>query len=157
MNTCQICGREIKAKNGLIAHHGYKRPDAGWQTASCMGARHLPYEVSNDVLPIAIENVFNYIENTLKKLEDFTNNPPKTLTTKRTIHGHRSPNFGQKVEETYEMPKGFSGREKQVSYSTKNYYEFEYFRLQYAMTKDIEQSKLDLEYLKARLANWKKL
>lgn len=24
--TCQVCGRAIKASNGLIAHHGYKRP-----------------------------------------------------------------------------------------------------------------------------------
>lgn len=24
--TCQICGRPIKAKNGLISHHGYRRP-----------------------------------------------------------------------------------------------------------------------------------
>lgn len=48
--TCQICGRKILAKNGKIAHHGYRRPGEGWQTASCEGARHLPLEVSNRVL-----------------------------------------------------------------------------------------------------------
>ena len=53
---CQICGRAIKAKSGRIAHHGYQRPHfgSGWQTASCLGARALPYEVSADLLPSAI-------------------------------------------------------------------------------------------------------
>jgi hypothetical protein len=41
---CQCCGRAILANTGVIAHHGYTRPDAGWQTASCMGARARPYE-----------------------------------------------------------------------------------------------------------------
>lgn len=42
--SCQICGRTIKAKQGLIAHHGYTRPGMGFQTPSCYGARRLPYE-----------------------------------------------------------------------------------------------------------------
>ncbi len=44
--TCQICNRPIFAETGVIAHHGYQRPCEGWQTASCAGARHLPYEAS---------------------------------------------------------------------------------------------------------------
>ncbi|MFL9499248.1 hypothetical protein ACJMQP_04240 [Rhodopseudomonas palustris] len=48
--TCQCCGRRIKARTGNIAHHGYERPGDGWQTASCMGARALPFEVSRDRL-----------------------------------------------------------------------------------------------------------
>ena len=51
MPTCQICARTIKLKDGPnLAHHGYQRPGSGWQTASCWGARELPYEVSCDVL-----------------------------------------------------------------------------------------------------------
>ena len=48
---CQACGREIGVKHGVIAHHGYQRP-FGWgeQTASCFGARELPYEVDKRVL-----------------------------------------------------------------------------------------------------------
>lgn len=42
--TCQICGRPILAEVGVIAHHGYERPGMGWQTASCPGARELPFE-----------------------------------------------------------------------------------------------------------------
>jgi hypothetical protein len=48
--TCQICGRPILAETGVIAHHGYQRPGMGWQTSSCFGARHLPFEVSRDAL-----------------------------------------------------------------------------------------------------------
>jgi hypothetical protein len=48
--TCQCCGRAIFAQSGSIAHHGYERPGYGWQTASCMGAKHLPFEVSRDRL-----------------------------------------------------------------------------------------------------------
>ena len=55
--TCQCCGRAILAETGLIAHHGYERPYEGYQTASCFGARHLPFEVSRDRLGQEIELV----------------------------------------------------------------------------------------------------
>jgi hypothetical protein len=48
--TCQCCFRPIFAESGVIAHHGYERPGQGWQTASCMGARHLPLEAAHDRL-----------------------------------------------------------------------------------------------------------
>lgn len=55
--TCQICGRPIFAEVGVIAHHGYQRPGQGWQTASCRGARELPFEVSRDILGSYIANL----------------------------------------------------------------------------------------------------
>lgn len=50
--TCQICARKIFAETGVIAHHGYERPRwaPGNQTASCFGARHLPFEQDRSVL-----------------------------------------------------------------------------------------------------------
>jgi hypothetical protein len=48
--TCQCCGRDILAETGVIAHHGYERPGDGYQTASCPGAKELPFEVSRDGL-----------------------------------------------------------------------------------------------------------
>jgi hypothetical protein len=48
--TCQCCERQIFAKLGSIAHHGYERPGYGWQTASCMGAKRLPFEVDRAAL-----------------------------------------------------------------------------------------------------------
>lgn len=52
--TCQCCARQIFAETGLIAHHGYERPGDGWQTASCSGARHLPFEVDRAILGLMI-------------------------------------------------------------------------------------------------------
>lgn len=53
--TCQICGKLHLANTGKLAHHGYERPGMGWQTASCSGARELPFEVSRDRLGVHIE------------------------------------------------------------------------------------------------------
>jgi hypothetical protein len=58
--TCQCCGRQIEANiGGKIAHHGYRRPQAGsgWQTASCVGARYAPFQVSRDRLGWLIDEV----------------------------------------------------------------------------------------------------
>jgi hypothetical protein len=62
MNHCQICSRKIKDKSGIIAHHGYKRPEHGWQTESCMGARNLCYEKSRDIIPKAITSINLFVE-----------------------------------------------------------------------------------------------
>ena len=63
VTTCQICGRAILAKTGLIAHHGYQRPDGrGYQTASCPGARELPYEVSRDFIPTVRDGLLRHAE-----------------------------------------------------------------------------------------------
>lgn len=67
LNHCQICEREIKSRFGLIAHHGYRRPESGWQTESCIGARNLPYEESRDVIPKALIVIENFIK--LKELQ----------------------------------------------------------------------------------------
>lgn len=55
--TCQLCGRLIRSKHGVIAHHGYTRPGGGWQTSSCDGTHHPPLEVSNEHL---IETIADY-------------------------------------------------------------------------------------------------
>jgi hypothetical protein len=64
--TCQICGRAIHAAKGVIAHHGYERPAHGWQTSSCYGARHAPFEVSRDTLGMYIETA---LYNTISSCE----------------------------------------------------------------------------------------
>lgn len=55
--TCQCCGRAHLANTGKMAHHGYQRPGGGWQTASCAGARQLPFEVSRDWLGKCINDM----------------------------------------------------------------------------------------------------
>src|SRR3990167_10218231 len=70
---CQICEREIKSKLGLIAHHGYTRPESGWQTDSCMGARKYSYEKSRDIIPKAINYLKIQIKNIELNMETITN------------------------------------------------------------------------------------
>lgn len=66
VGCCQICARRIRASNGLIAHHGYRRP-AGWgeQTASCPGARKAPFETDCSVLQA-------YVQKAIQSLADFS-------------------------------------------------------------------------------------
>jgi hypothetical protein len=68
--TCQCCGRPICANTGVVAHHGYQRPGWGWQTASCEGARELPFEASRDALGRYIERLWALI----KSLDDALHN-----------------------------------------------------------------------------------
>jgi hypothetical protein len=79
--TCQCCARPILAKSGLIAHHGYERPDIGWQTASCMGARRDPFEVSREALGRMIGGLRNSI-NAMKEARNkvAAEKAPVTLT-----------------------------------------------------------------------------
>lgn len=55
--TCQCCGKGHLANTGKLAHHGYTRPGWGWQTASCIGAREMPFEVARDRLGQHIVNM----------------------------------------------------------------------------------------------------
>lgn len=49
--TCAWCLRDIAIdRSGLMAHHGYERPDIGWQTQSCPGIGYKNIEVSLDGL-----------------------------------------------------------------------------------------------------------
>lgn len=61
--TCQICQRPIFAETGVIAHHGYRRPAQGWQTASCFGARYQSWEKSRSRLGEWISCVTMYRDN----------------------------------------------------------------------------------------------
>lgn len=50
VKTCAVCFRPIAVVGETMAHHGYKRPGEGWQTASCAGVRFKPLEVSSEGL-----------------------------------------------------------------------------------------------------------
>lgn len=78
---CQICARDIKANTGLIAHHGYQRPGNGWQTASCMGAKALPYEQSRDLIPTVITSYKGSLEHQKAYEQELLATPPATITT----------------------------------------------------------------------------
>jgi hypothetical protein len=86
--TCQICGRAIKAKNGTIAHHGFKRP-RGWygQTASCPGAKHLPFEVDSKVLASWVERLLAREAALLEMLQDVQAGRKPVMTRGDTYRG----------------------------------------------------------------------
>ena len=141
--TCQICARPIKSKNGIIAHHGYKRPGNGWQTNSCPGARHLPYEVSCDILPSTIANIEQYIKLEETRLEEFINNPPEKIISRFN---------------TREIirPEGFNHNDKcfDIRCMTFGTYENEFRSIKYSIEENIKFSNMDLDFMKERLKNW---
>lgn len=145
LTTCQICGRAHKSKLGLIAHHGYKRPhQQGWQTASCYGARHLPYEVSCDVIPLAITSCQAHIDNVTEALAEWIANPPATI--------ERS---GKNIRtQTFTRPESFDVNKRYYGYAD-GAYEMWFKNRKYRMQQDIDASKETVNYLQARLANWK--
>lgn len=146
-NTCQVCGRPIKAKSGLIAHHGYKRPQYGWQTASCIGARHLPYEESCDVLPVAIDKITNYIELESTALKNFIANPPDELTIFRGSY--------DRTGTVRTRPENFDPKNMWTAgYRT---YESAFKSQTYRMEQNVKYAKLNLEYMQERLTKWTKI
>lgn len=152
ITTCQICGRAIKSKMGIIAHHGYKRPGGGWQTASCLGARQLPYEVSCDAIPPAIAHVRAYVEQQTAKLNDLMINPPATIPMRRSYFG-----VGVVKEITTEIPKpvDFDPNKETYGISIPHTYQCEFNHLIYNVKKQIRLSSADLDYLEKRLKDWK--
>ena len=91
--TCQCCARQIFAETGTIAHHGYQRPGGGWQTASCMGAKHLPFEVDRAQLGTMIRAIEARLARTDAHLADVVAERvpvPFNYTTRERISYGRS-------------------------------------------------------------------
>lgn len=146
--TCQICGRGIKAKNGTIALHGYKRPGQGWQTASCFGARHRPYEVSCDALAPAIASSIAYTEKRNDELKELTTNPPATLTEKKKRDAWDRIGY----EVTHERPADFNPND--MTWSPK-FYNQAFKSKKASLTREIGMMYLQTDFLEKRLADWK--
>jgi hypothetical protein len=149
ITTCQICGRPIKSKNGIIAHHGYKRPGDGWQTASCNGARFLPYEVSCDRLPPTIETIKLHISRTEKMLEEHINNPPQSFVIQIGSSYNRI-----KSEKIVTLPPTFDAKNPPCCLPSMYCYEGEHSDIRRKYQSDIKYSKQDLEFMENRLKNW---
>ncbi len=146
ITTCQICGRPIKAQKGLIAHHGYKRPGDGWQTASCAGARFLPYEVSCDRLPPTIAYIKEHIARVEERLENHINNPPKVLTVK-------TGGYYCSTMKEVTLPETFDAKNPPCCVGMFSY-EGAHSDIRRKLQNDIKYSKQDLQYMEERLRNW---
>ena len=149
--TCQICEREIKANTGVIAHHGYQRPDrgSGWQTESCMGARHLPYEKSCDVIQPTIDYIEKYVKSQSVRIKEIMKSPPEKLYSSFM-------SWGQTPKE-YPRPEGFDSKKclEIVGYGMGQRYEMEFSSMYRDINRSIENGKYDIKRLKRRLVEWK--
>lgn len=149
--TCQICEREILANTGVIAHHGYQRPDrgSGWQTASCRGARYLPYEQSCDQIQPCIDYIKAYVKDQKRFIKELMENPPETITERRYYGFHFS-----KPPQVYVRPEGFDAK-KNLENSYGRGYEYEHRALVRLHQREVETSNRDIIRLTKRLADWK--
>lgn len=147
VTTCQICARPIEAGTGVIAHHGYQRPGGGWQTASCMGARHLPYEQSCDQIPAAIESIFSYVARTEEALQRHHDVPPETLVEAGLRRGI--------TPVVFRRPEDFDPDHLSGSFRYDQRYELRYVNLRFEMHENIKRAKYDAQFLRDRLAAWR--
>lgn len=173
--TCQICGRAIKAKKGLIAHHGYQRPGDGWQTVSCMGARYRPYEVACDALPPAIAAVTDHIARTKNVLATWKAEPPQGIRCERETRCRVFSFVKYRVEWTvirqacFDRSAPLPAEKNQEAWDSfpaprSNYgfrpcdlvnYAHVYAGRLAGFARDIEASKQTLAHFEKRLAEWK--
>lgn len=148
--TCQVCGRQVKAKSGVIAHHGYKRPYEGWQTPSCQGARYVPYEESYERLKEVCEQVKDLLERTKKRFEEFQNNPPQEFT----VLEKKSSWDRQGTEVTYQKPEGFDPK---YNYAAPRSYGGVYQAKKSEFVMSIRAMKGDITSMERRIKEWKKV
>lgn len=86
VKTCPVCFRQIAVQQETMAHHGYRRPGHGRQTASCPGIRFKPLEVSSE----GLEWLIATLRMRLADLKDAYANQatrPESLMAKRSYNG----------------------------------------------------------------------
>lgn len=62
--TCQVCGRTLKLRNGLIAHHGHRVIGGGMRLSQrgCYGGKRRPLEESTAALTEEVGRVRALLE-----------------------------------------------------------------------------------------------
>jgi hypothetical protein len=148
--TCQVCGRPILANTGVIAHHGYERPrDWYSQTASCPGARFVPYEESCDRLKEVAELVGLHVTHLRENRSALL--APLTLSYQYKTGHRRNPE--------YETRNVF----RPVDFKEGDYYgeEYSYASVLYhkrtALDSEIRNTVSDLAMMNSRIVSWIKV
>lgn len=146
---CQICGRLIQAKHGVIAHHGYTRRQ-GWQTSSCMGARYRPYEVSCDRIATVIDHIEDFAAKQRKLLATWIAEPPDEIRyQRRDAHGSlRGP------DHTFTRPEGFDPHSRH-NFGHELSFEHQYDVYKRRHEQNIREAEESIAQLWQRLTNWK--
>lgn len=149
--TCQICGREIKAKEGIIAHHGYQRPyKAGWQTNSCLGARFPPYETSRDRIPHVKNRLTNFLTVNRSALKELLDHPPEKMNI--IIGGI----YARKTIEVTRPTDYVVSKERQHCYSPRTY-DYAFSNRRNELEQAIKEAQKDYDYLRNRYSTWKRI
>lgn len=143
--TCQVCGRKIKAKSGLIAHHGYQRR-YGWQSASCDGARFVPYEVSCDRLKEVAGWLERFIERKEQEYNAFIAERPAKLTVMEDTTAYFK---GREV--IYERPEVYN----EYRENRPRTYECAYAQQRCEYERTIKYAKSDIAIMRRRIQEWK--
>ncbi len=149
ITNCQICGRYIKSAKGLIAHHGYKRPGQGWQSASCYGARHVPYEVGHDAIDLAIRSTKTQIAGTTEYLAKIRKDPPEKLIWVQKRDCWSRPTYTDVAK-----PADFDPVKTYKTYRRGDYVTL-YHENVANNERDLREMKEFLKYLDERLSAWK--
>jgi hypothetical protein len=93
IKTCPVCFRPIAVVGGTMARHGYKRPMAGWQTASCPGVRFQPLEVSSEGLAWLIST----LRTRLAALRNVLANPSDFMADAHNDRNRGSAKYAQRM------------------------------------------------------------
>lgn len=149
-HTCQICARHILDETGVIAHHGYQRPQrgSGWQTASCFGARRVAYEVGHDALDEIIPATFRTLASSRSNLQAFRRSPPD----------HLSYNAGtMRAPEIVEVarPEGFDPALARGRNQERRSYASLWLAEEFEQERTVEYFARQLEFFEKRRAEWK--
>jgi hypothetical protein len=146
MTTCQICAREIQAKSGRIAHHGYRRPGHGWQTASCFGAKYRPYEVACDAIAAGIAACERFIARNDERVADLFAAPPADYVEK---------NAWGVVKRTVIRPEGFDPHLVRHTFGEDSRYAFRFHEQINTLRRQQVAARADIAFMNERLAAWK--
>jgi hypothetical protein len=149
ITTCQICARAIKAGKGTIAHHGYKRPGRGWQTASCIGTGYAPYEVARNRIPYAIQLAEQFKTQREARLAELTTNPPATLKVQFNRGAWSKPEY-----QDVERPADFNPADPKLDYKPRSY-RSQWSSEVYSAQRDIRDVTADIVMLQKRYDDWK--
>lgn len=100
--TCQCCGGKYLARLGTVTHHGYERPGGGYQTASCMGAKFLPFEKDHARLDMLIVSLGESIAR-FRKLLKATKDGSMEISVSMTDYNAPRDAYGRRKELTVQF------------------------------------------------------
>jgi hypothetical protein len=151
--TCQVCGAAILDNTGVIAHHGYTRPQ-GWhsQTSSCLGARYVAYQHSCDRLKEVAADLTRWVADTAGVRASLDSDPPAQITYQKRIPGSGYGRNERTEAITLDRPEGFSINDFKHSPGT---YAYVLAVKKANLDSNLRHAAMDLAEMNRRIAAWK--